>query len=141
MTIRNFTMAAAALTLCAPMAAFAANPGNHGQSGQHGQSAQGQSAHQDHGDKRKASRVQARRQTGCPPGLAKRNNGCVPPGQWRRGDRLPTSWGGQYVRYSQLPDAYRSRNRYDSSNRYVYQNNRVYVVDAATRVIESVFGL
>lgn len=140
MTVRNFTMAAAALALCAPMAAWAAKPGNHGQSAQHGQGAQGQSAHQDHGDKRNANRVQARRPTGCPPGLAKRNNGCVPPGQWRRGDRLPTNWGGQYVRYSQLPDSYRSQNPYDSSNRYVYRNNRVYVVDAATRVIESVFG-
>jgi len=29
---------------------------------------------------------------GCPPGLAKKNNGCLPPGQakkWRRGERLP----------------------------------------------------
>jgi Ni/Co efflux regulator RcnB len=28
----------------------------------------------------------------CPPGLAKKNNGCLPPGQamkWRRGDHLP----------------------------------------------------
>lgn len=141
MTIRNFTMAAAALALCAPMAAWAAKPGNQGHSGQHGQSAQGQSAHQDHGGQRKASSVRARRPMGCPPGLAKRNNGCTPPGQWRRGDRLPSSWVGQYVRYSQLPDSYRSRNRYDSTNRYIYRDNRVYVVDAASRVIESIFGL
>lgn len=141
MTVRKFTMAAAALALCAPIAAWADKPGNHGQSGQHGQSAQGQSAHQDHGDRGKAGSMRARRQTGCPPGLAKRNNGCVPPGQWRRGDHLPSTWGGHYVRYSQLPGAYRSRYPYDSSNRYVYTNNRVYVIDAATRVIESVFGL
>lgn len=141
MTVRKFTMAAAALALCAPMAAWADKPGNHGQSGQHGQSAQGQSAHRDHGDKRKGRSALARRQTGCPPGLAKRNNGCVPPGQWRRGDHLPTNWNGGYVRYSQLPDAYRSRYPYDSSNRYIYRDNRVYVIDAATRVIESVFGL
>ena len=141
MTVRKFTMAAAALALCAPMAAWADKPGNQGQSGQHGQSAQGQSAHQDRGGQRKASTTRARRQTGCPPGLAKRNNGCVPPGQWRRGDRLPTNWTGGYSRYSQLPYAYRSRNPYDSSNRYIYRDNRVFVVDAATRVIERVFGL
>jgi Ni/Co efflux regulator RcnB len=31
---------------------------------------------------------------GCPPGLAKKNNGCMPPGQakkWRIGERLPTT--------------------------------------------------
>jgi Ni/Co efflux regulator RcnB len=31
---------------------------------------------------------------GCPPGLAKKNNGCLPPGQaakWRVGERLPTT--------------------------------------------------
>ena len=141
MTVRKFTMAAAALALCMPMAAWAAKPGNQGQSTHHGQSAQGQSAHQDHGGQRQSSTTRARRQMGCPPGLAKRHNGCVPPGQWRRGDRLPASWGGHYVRYSQLPYSYRSQNRYDSSNRYIYSNNRVFVVDAATRVIERVFGL
>ena len=141
MTIRKFTMAAAALALCAPMAVWAAKPGNHGQSSQHGQSAQGQSAHRDHDGDRRVGKARGRRAMGCPPGLAKRNNGCVPPGQWRRGDHLPTNWDGRFSRYSQLPDSYRSRNPYDSSNRYVYNNNRVYVVDAATRVIKSVFGL
>ena len=33
-----------------------------------------------------------KRPGGCPPGLAKKNNGCLPPGQakkWRRGEPLP----------------------------------------------------
>lgn len=38
---------------------------------------------------------------GCPPGLAKKNNGCLPPGQakqWRRGETLPPG-----IVYSDLP--------------------------------------
>ena len=85
--------------------------------------------------------MRARRAKGCPPGLAKRNNGCIPPGQWRRGDRLPSSWDGQYMRYSQLPYSYRSRNPYDSTDRYIYRDNRVYVVNPVTRVISAIFGL
>tara|TARA_R110002124_G_scaffold141679_1_gene306221 strand:+ start:9731 stop:10198 length:468 start_codon:yes stop_codon:yes gene_type:complete len=39
----------------------------------------------------------------CPPGLAKKNNGCQPPGQakkWQKGDRLPRD-----LTYYDLPDA------------------------------------
>ena len=38
---------------------------------------------------------------GCPPGLAKKNNGCMPPGQakkWRRGEPLPPD-----IVYGELP--------------------------------------
>jgi Ni/Co efflux regulator RcnB len=37
----------------------------------------------------------------CPPGLAKKNNGCMPPGQakkWERGHRLPP-----YIVYHEVP--------------------------------------
>lgn len=39
---------------------------------------------------------------GCPPGLAKKNNGCLPPGQakkWQAGQRLDGD-----IKYSSLPD-------------------------------------
>lgn len=44
-----------------------------------------------------------KRPGGCPPGLAKKNNGCLPPGQarkWRRGEPLPAG-----VIYYDLPGA------------------------------------
>ncbi len=52
-----------------------------------------------------ASRYYAgvRAKGGCPPGLAKKNNGCMPPGQakkWQIGQRLPAT----LVRY-QVPSA------------------------------------
>lgn len=41
------------------------------------------------------------REKGCPPGLAKKNNGCLPPGQakkWKRGQALPRD-----VVYEEVP--------------------------------------
>ena len=137
MTIRKFAFAAAAFALCAPVAAMAEKPGNQNQ---HAQSGHGQKAKGHKGNKRQVRALRDIRSKACPPGLAKKNTGCLPPGQWRKGDRLPNSWLGQYVRYGQLPTSYRSRYDYDSSNRYIYRDNRVYVVDAASRVIESIFG-
>src|SRR6266404_5967698 len=50
---------------------------------------------------------------GCPPGLAKKHNGCMPPGQARklaRGQRWQSQYGSRYA-YGQIP--YNLRNRYD----------------------------
>ncbi|WP_309751763.1 hypothetical protein [Novosphingobium sp.] len=138
MTVRKFLMASAALALCTPIVAMAEKPGTHGQ---HAQNGQGQVAQGNHGGKRQVRAVRDLRSKACPPGLAKKHNGCLPPGQWRRGDRLPDSWLRNYVRYGQLPYSYRSRYQYDSSNRYIYRDNRVFVIDAASRVIQSIFGL
>jgi Ni/Co efflux regulator RcnB len=138
MTIRTVTFAAAALALCAPAVGMAQGHSDHGQNTQ---GSHGDSMHDNQNRGRSTRTDRARGRQMCPPGLRKKNTGCLPPGQWRRGDRLPSSWDGQFVRYSQLPYSYRSRNRFDSTNRYIYRDNRVYVVDAATRVIERVFGL
>lgn len=48
----------------------------------------------------------------CPPGLAKKNNGCMPPGQakkWAVGQRLP-----DYVDYYNVPHELAERLGYDS---------------------------
>lgn len=67
----------------------------------------------------------------CPPGLARKNNGCQPPGQenkiFARGERLPMQW---YQKYN-VPSDYRSLYydtpdyyyRYDDSG-YIYRVNR-----------------
>lgn len=78
---------------------------------------------------------------GCPPGLAKKHNGCLPPGQaWRIGQRAP--WNSdRYVDYNSLPSYYRDRYPDTSGYRYYYEGNRVYAVDPATRLIRSIIDI
>jgi len=64
---------------------------------------------------------------GCPPGLAKKNNGCLPPGQARKlvGSLLPAAYtasmlDGPYRQWYQDNDRYYYRNDGD----YIYRVNR-----------------
>ncbi len=71
----------------------------------------------------------------CPPGLAKKNNGCLPPGQakkaaWNVGQRLPRQYWDDYV-----PRQY--RNYYDNGT-YRYYDGYVYRVDPTTYMIREV---
>ena len=76
------------------------------------------------------------RQAGrCPPGLAKKYPGCIPPGQWKKGYRIPSTWSNYYVGYDRLPDFYRDRYEMNPDYRYMYRDGRVYVIDAITRSI------
>lgn len=82
---------------------------------------------------------------GCPPGLAKKHNGCMPPGQarkmyWNQGAYVPRDYNG-WTRYSSIPNRYRSRVPYNSDYRYVYRDNYVYVVDPRTRLVRDVIDL
>lgn len=130
-----------ALLTCA-MAAFAAgnavaqppgSPGNSGKQHQHAQrnapahAAPGQDANHLANeasrffDETRQSKIREyARQRGragfCPPGLAKKNNGCQPPGQarkWRHGERLPDTVRGYPVSeelhavLGNVPDDYR----------------------------------
>jgi hypothetical protein len=77
---------------------------------------------------------------GCPPGLAKKHNGCMPPGQARklaRGERWRSSYG-DYYSYQRIP--YNLRRQYDLNRRYRYYYNDgyLYAVDPRTMVIEQV---
>jgi hypothetical protein len=79
---------------------------------------------------------------GCPPGLARKHNGCMPPGQVRkllRGERLPLGFGTRYG-FRQIP--YDLRNRYDlsPSDRYYYEQGYLYRVDPRTMVVEQVIS-
>lgn len=82
-------------------------------------------------------RSQAR--NGCPPGLAKKNNGCLPPGQARRqfgvGTRYPNLQG-----YN-IPAQYRGRYRDSSTAVYRYNNGTVYQIDPRTRLITRISQL
>jgi TolA-binding protein len=62
----------------------------------------------------------------CPPGLAKKDNGCMPPGQAKKmGQRYDRNWAGVP---SQWQDQYRDTNRY----MYRYDGNRIYQIDRRT---------
>ena len=79
---------------------------------------------------------------GCPPGLAKKHNGCMPPGQAKklyRGERFPLGYGSLYG-YRHIP--YDLRQRYDLSpyDRYYYRNGYLYRVNPRTMLIEQVIS-
>jgi hypothetical protein len=90
--------------------------------------------HEDRYDRDEGRRGYNRSHYACPPGLAKKHNGCQPPGHakshWRVGQRLPTAYQNYYV-----PQAYRSQ--YDPTN-YRYYDGYVHRVDPKTEVIQQV---
>jgi len=79
---------------------------------------------------------------GCPPGLAKKHNGCMPPGQARklaRGQRWQNGYGSLYA-YREIP--YDVRRRYDLAPRYryYYDNGYLYAVDPRTMLVQQVIS-
>ena len=78
---------------------------------------------------------------GCPPGLAKKNNGCLPPGQAKKlyniGQRWPMGYG-QTWNYNQIPYDMRTRYGFDPRSNYYYGDGYVYRVDPATMMISQV---
>ena len=79
---------------------------------------------------------------GCPPGLAKKHNGCLPPGQAKklyRGQRWRSGYGDLYA-YRQIPYDLRRRYDLDPYDRYYYSNGYLYRVDPRTLVIEQVIS-
>ena len=83
------------------------------------------------------------RRGGCPPGLAKKNNGCLPPGQARKlynvGQRYNRNFGNLWT-YDQIPDYLRNEYRFDQTDRYYYRNGYLYQVDPQTMLIQQVIS-
>ncbi len=75
----------------------------------------------------------------CPPGLAKKNNGCTPPGQAKKlynvGQRYNRNFGNQWT-YNQIPDSLRSQYGLNQDDRYYYNQGYLYQVDPKTMLIE-----
>ena len=73
--------------------------------------------------------------------MAKKGNGCLPPGQAKKlysvGHRFDRGFNG-WTPYNQIP--YDLRNRYDLDpyGRYVYDQNYVYQVDPTTYAVNRV---
>jgi hypothetical protein len=82
---------------------------------------------------------------GCPPGLAKKNPRCMPPGQAKKlfgiGQRVPLGYNG-LLGYNSLP--YNLRNYYgpqlDPRSRYIYDQNYIYRVDPRTMLVEQILS-
>ena len=82
-------------------------------------------------------------QRGCPPGLAKKNNGCLPPGQAKklaRGQRYSESYGYDRYAYNRIPYDVRQQYDLDPNNRYYYEQGNLYGVDPQTQIIEQIIG-
>ena len=79
----------------------------------------------------------------CPPGLAKKGNGCMPPGQarkrWNTGQRWNDSYGTRWS-YNQIPYDWRQQYNLDPNDRYYYRDGYVYRVDNRTRLVEQVLS-
>lgn len=79
----------------------------------------------------------------CPPGLAKKNNGCLPPGQARKrynvGQRYASNYGYRW-NYSQIPSDLRQQYRLNSSDRYYYRDGYLYQVNPRTMLVEQVIS-
>ena len=79
----------------------------------------------------------------CPPGLAKRDNGCLPPGQAKKlyniGQRYNRNFGNTW-NYNQIPDYLRSQYSFDQSDRYYYRNGYLYQVDPKTMLVQQVIS-
>jgi hypothetical protein len=79
---------------------------------------------------------------GCPPGLAKKNNGCLPPGQARkfaRGQRYQSGYGSLYS-YGRIPSNLRTRYDLNPRYRYYYDDGYLYQVDPRTMLVQQVIS-
>ena len=74
----------------------------------------------------------------CPPGLAKKNNGCQPPGQakkWHKGERFPPD-----LTYYDLPSALlKELGRTPNGQKIIRVGTAVLLIDAATGLIIEAF--
>jgi len=82
----------------------------------------------------------------CPPGLAKKNPPCVPPGQakrlFREGQRIGAGYR-YYTPYGDIPGVYRNDINYGLNDdyRYIYRNDYLYEVDPTTSLVRRIISL
>lgn len=80
---------------------------------------------------------------GCPPGLAKKNPNCMPPGRYKKlfevGQRVPRGHPS-LMAYNQLPYPVRDRYALDPRSRYIYDQGYLYRVDPTTMVVSQILN-
>jgi hypothetical protein len=133
---------AAALALAVPALADPGKSKGHGNKATHAQMAS--RAHGNHATHGKIHQAHVSANwwgnRKCPPGLAKKNNGCLPPGIARKRFDVGDRWNGNYRpwTYNQVPLDWRNQYGLDPANRYYYRDGYLYSVDPRTRLVESV---
>ena len=139
-----FAAAAAAVLSATPALADKGGHGHGDKEWKHGDRGDDRGDYRDHyrGERERYGYRSGYR--GCPPGLARKHNGCRAPGQarnyrWNRGERLPRGYNS-YTSYNQIPYRYRQRYNLDPNNRYIYQDNTIYQVDPQTQIIQQILG-
>jgi hypothetical protein len=79
----------------------------------------------------------------CPPGLAKKNNGCMAPGQAKKaynvGQRYNRNFGNLWS-YDQIPSDLRTRYQFDQADNYYYRDGYLYQVDQKTMLVRQVIS-
>ena len=134
---------AASVALATPLAADPGKNNGPGKQAKHGQGLQGQGKHPaKHSRKVYQGHATANYwgNRSCPPGLAKKNNGCLPPGIAKRSFNVGDRWNGNAGQwsYNQVPTEWRNQYDLDSDDRYYYRNGYLYGVDPKTRLVETV---
>jgi len=144
--MKNFILIAGAAMLAVAAPAIA-HPGNgHGGGDRamaHGR-AQAHSGQAQRWERNRHGRAYAFNTRGqCPPGLAKRDNGCLPPGHAKKfynvGQRYNRNFGNAWS-YNQIPRSLRSQYRFDQTDRYYYRNGYLYQVDPRTMIVRQVIS-
>ena len=80
---------------------------------------------------------------GCPPGLKKKNELCMPPGRYKKlfevGERVPKGYDGLRS-YNALPYELRMRHggSLDPRSSYIYDQQYLYRVDPTTMVVRQI---
>jgi len=77
----------------------------------------------------------------CPPGLAKKNEMCMPPGQYKKmyntGQRYNRDYGHAW-NYNQIPYDLRNQYGFRPNYNYYYGNGYLYQVDPKTMLVQQV---
>jgi hypothetical protein len=143
----KLAMIAATAAMAIAMPALA-KPGKGQGQGHHGPSVHAKGkAHGPHARTRTVVRTKAGNRYGanaCPPGLAAKGNGCLPPGQARKlfnvGQRIPTGYNF-YTPYGDLPLAYRDQYGLTDGYQYIHRDQSLYVVDPRTSLVTRIIDL
>lgn len=82
---------------------------------------------------------------GCPPGLAKKHNGCLPPGQAKKlfnvGQRFRLGYGGlNPYAYNRIPYDLRQQYGLSPYGNYYYGDGYLYRVDPRTMLVQQVIS-
>ncbi len=145
--MRKLLLSVAAGALLAGGAPALAKKGGHGHGAHKAQKHRGMDDRRNWGDRRferyddrrYGDGRYAERGRGCPPGLAKKNNGCLPPGQARKlgvGDRIPA-----HLDEYNLPQRYRDRYRDNGDHAYRYEDEQIYRVNRRSGIIDQIISV